>query len=228
MEKKLNSNYENLIKLYLRLKGYLTSNLILHSEIKGFSASELDIIGIRMPLHNQDFRKVQIEDYMESSNDSIEILIADVKNVNSLFRAKFNDGLSNNLESIKQLIGWIGVFNNENKSLIDKFKYFLNLSINDLNGFATFQEVTDFGKFTFKFTIFCPNLNKWDGNGFKYIHGEEIMDFIWECLNKQTEIESCSRSYNYENWNEFEEYIRFFKNSIQKPTIKDFEKEFNK
>ena len=46
--------------------------------------------------------------------------------------------------------------------------------------------------------------------------------------NQLIEIESCSRSYNYENWNEFEEYIRFFKNSIQKPTIKDFEKEFNK
>jgi hypothetical protein len=227
MGKELNLNYETLVKLYLRLKGYLVSNLIIHSEIHGNNASELDIIAIRMPLHNQNFRKVQIEDYMESSNDSIEILIADVKNVNSLKKAKFNNGLKDNFKSIEQLIGWIGITNIENKLFIDKFYKYLNLSVDDLNGFATFHENTTFGKFTFKFTIFCPNLDKWNGSGYKYIHGEEIINFIWECLNNQKEIESCSRNYNYENWDEYEKYVRFFKNSLTKPTIIDFEKEFN-
>lgn len=47
----MGNGYESLTKLYLRLKGYVVTNLILHPEIDGKSKPELDIVAMRMPHH---------------------------------------------------------------------------------------------------------------------------------------------------------------------------------
>lgn len=227
MNKKLNTHYEKIANLYLRLKGYMTTNLIIHSDEPNCSNSELDILGIRMPFHLQVDRKVEVIDYLESSTDNIEIIIADVKNIKNIKKLQFNDGLRKKDESIEKLINWIGITNTEN-DLINKFKDCLNLHrLSNDDGFKVFDEKTPIGKFTFKFTFFCPSLPKWNGKGFKYIHGEEMFDFIWECLNTKFLIDTCSRKYNFANWNEYEEYVRFFKNAESKITIEDFEKYFD-
>ena len=223
----MDKHYENLTKLYLRLKGYLVSNLIIHSDQKGTARSEVDIVGVRMPFHLQEYRWVNVEDYLECSTSSIEIIIGDVKNITSLENVEFNKGLRRDPESIKQLVNWLGMFESIDNVVLKKFEHFLNLHrLTDLNGFAAFEENLSVGKFTFKFTFFCPSLPKWNGKGFKYIHGEEIINFIWECLNIK-EIETCSRTYNFVHWNEFEAYVRFFKNSENKVTKEDFEQYFN-
>ena len=67
MKNKLDTHYENLSNLYLRLKGYVVTNLIIHSKTQGNLKSELDILGIRMPFHLQENRKVNVSDYLESS-----------------------------------------------------------------------------------------------------------------------------------------------------------------
>lgn len=117
----MDKHYESLSRLYLRLKGFLTSNLILHSEEDGNSRSELDIVAIRMPFHSQEYRWVDIEDYLECDDSRIEILIADVKNYSKIERVEFNKGLRKDKESIKQLVDWLGIYENvtdkESKSL---------------------------------------------------------------------------------------------------------------
>ena len=226
MKKNLDTHYENLSNLYLRLKGYVVTNLIIHSETQGNLKSELDILGIRMPFHLQENRKVNVPDYLESSLENIEIIIADVKNIKNIDNVKFNEGLRKNDTSILQLIAWIGISNQEN-DLLNKFKESLDLhNKTELNGFQCFNENLSFGKFSFKFTFFCPQLSKWNGKGFKYIHGDEIIDFIWECLNTIDIIDTCSRKYSFENWNHYEEYVRFFKSTKTKITIKEFEEHF--
>ena len=75
MNKNLDKHYENISKLYLRLKGYVVTNLILHSEKSGNLKTELDILGIRMPFHLQENRQVNLFDYLESSKENIEIII---------------------------------------------------------------------------------------------------------------------------------------------------------
>lgn len=225
MNKNLDKHYENISKLYLRLKGYVVTNLILHSEKSGNLKTELDILGIRMPFHLQENRQVNLFDYLESSKENIEIIIADVKNTKNIDNVKFNDGLRKDDLSIKELIDWIGI-SNENNDLSSKFKNSLNLHSNELTGFESFQETSSIGNFLFKFTFFCPSLEKWNGKGFKYIHGEEIIEFIWECLNTTKEIDSCSRIYNFKNWNEYEEYVLFFKSTETKTTKIQFEEYF--
>ena len=75
----MDKHYELLTRLYLRLKGFLVSNLILHSDQDGNSKSELDIVAIRMPFHLQEYRWVEVPDFLNSADDRIEILIGDVK-----------------------------------------------------------------------------------------------------------------------------------------------------
>lgn len=223
----MDTHYENLTRLYLRLKGFLVSNLILHSNKDGDLRSELDIVAVRMPFHSQDYRWVHVEDYLECSDSNIEIIIGDVKNYSKLEDVEFNRGLRRYRDSIKQLIDWLGVYENVDDNVIDKFERYLNLHREkDWDGFAQFNEVTTLGKFRFKFTFFCPSLPKWNNNGFKYINGEELIDFVWECLNETKKIETCSRRYSIGRWNELEEYVAFFKGKDKKVTLQEFEDTF--
>ncbi len=223
----MDKQYEYLTKLYLRLKGFLVSNLIIHSEKKGDSDAEIDIVGIRMPFHLQEDRQVNVDDNLECSNDRIEIIIADVKNTSNIKKVKFNEGLRNSLKSIEKLIHWLGCYEDVTSDIIKKFEKYLNLHrVSNWNGFAQFTEDLPIGKFNLKFTFFCPSLPEWEGEGFKYINGTEMLNFIWECLNDKKIIENCSRTYNYEGWNELEKYVRFFKNTENQFKLADFEEYF--
>lgn len=223
----MNKHYEFLTKLYLRLKGYVVTNLIIHSDVQGNSMSEIDILGIRMPFHFQEDRQVNVIDDLECFPDRIEILIADVKNTKNLSQVKFNKGLRNEEESIKKLVGWLGCYEILSDEILKKFSLHLNLHANNqLNDFSQFNDDLKVGLFNFKFTFFCPSLDIWNGKGFKYINGTQMIDFIWECLNEKEIIETCSRRYNFEGWNEFTDYIKFFKESKTKVVLSDFEKKF--
>jgi hypothetical protein len=220
----MDKHYESLARLYLRLKGYIASNLILHSDQGGNSKSELDVVAVRMPHHAQEYRWVNVPDYLECSDSRVEILLGDVKNYAQLDNVEFNKGLRRDRESIRQLIDWLGVYENVTEEQIDKFESNLNLHRNkELNGFAEFNEDLPLGKFKFKFTFFCPSLTEWNGKGFKYIHGKEMIDFAWECLNETKKIKTCSRRYDFGGWNELEYYVRFFKGKQGEVTIKEFE-----
>ena len=220
----MDKHYESLARLYLRLKGFLASNLILHSAEEGNSKSELDIIAIRLPFHSQEYRWVEVHDYLECSDTSIEILIADVKNSSKLERVRFNEGLRTDLAAIKQLIDWLGIYESVEPTKIETFQQYLNLNrIKELDGFGGFEEDLKLGRFKLKFTFFCPSLPPWNGTGFKYVHGLEIIDFMWECLNETRKIKTCSRRYDFGGWNELEPYVRFFKGKTTKVSLNDFE-----
>ena len=224
----MDKHYEILAKLYLRLKGFLVSNLIIHSNKEGDLKSELDIIAMRMPFHSQEYRWVNTVDYLECSDSRIEIIFADVKNYAKITDVQFNKGLRRYRDSIKQLIDWIGIYKVVDEDLIDKFEKYLNAhrKENKWNGFPQFTEDSDIGKFVLKFTFFCPSLPKWNGEGFQYINGEEMVDFIWECLNETKKIKTCSRRYSFGSWNELEKYVLFFKGQKPKVTLHDFENHF--
>ena len=224
----MDKHYEYLTKLYLRLKGFIVSNLIIHSETQGDSDSEIDIIGIRMPFHLQEDRQVDVPDELECSNSRIEIIIADVKNCKKIKNVKFNRGLRRNRDSIRKLVNWIGCIPEIDEDIISEFEECLNLHrIKNLDNFVILKKKIDEGNFNIKFTFFCPSLADWNGKGFKYISGNQMIDFIWECLNDKNIIETCSRRYDFGGWNDLEDYVRFFKISEHKVTKQSFEQYFN-
>ncbi len=220
----MDKHYELLARLYLRLKGFVVTNLIIHSDVPGSLRSELDIVAIKMPFHAQNFRQVAAKDYLETSSDRIEIIIGDVKNYISLKAVQFNKGLRSDRESIAQLISRLGIYETVDQEKIELFDRYLNIHRDrSLNGFASYEEDLPLGKFTIKFMFFCPSLPAWNGNGFKYIHGDEMIEFAWECLNEASAVQTCSRRYDFGRWNELESYVRFFKGKAEKITIAEFE-----
>jgi len=225
--KNLDKHYELLSKLYLRLNGYIVSNLIIHSNENGNSNSELDILGIRMPFHKQTDRKVSTSAFLECRKDRIEIIIADVKNKTNPKNIKFNDGLRKKDSSIKKLIEWIGCYEKIDNKCLEKFKLYLNSHKSDnLISFAQFKEDFTFGSVNFKFTFFCPQLNKWNKRGYKYIDYSEMSNFIWKCLNNNEPIDTCSRVYSFKGWDVFENYVTFFKGYKESPSRSEFENHF--
>lgn len=137
-----NTHYEYLSKLYLRLNGYIVSNLIIHSNEIGASKSELDIIGIRMPYHNQIDRNVTTSEFLECRKDCIEIIIADVKNVKNNNKVKFNDGLRKHNSSVFKLIEWLGIYEKNEKDCVEKFKLYLNSHGSEkFKSFTQFEEI---------------------------------------------------------------------------------------
>jgi hypothetical protein len=112
---------ERLVNLFLRLNGYLQSGYIPHSEKWGNAGTDVDRIGIRFPNHSQEERKIFCYKNLEIPNESIDIILAEVKN-NSL---KFNDTLTKVEKRAeinwKQILNWIGLFDDEQiKNLIPK------------------------------------------------------------------------------------------------------------
>lgn len=224
MSNEINFHYEYIFKLYLRLNGFLSSNLILHSPIKSNINSEIDIIACKMPYHFQSDRRVD-ELISFNKNERICILIADIKNVNKVDKVEFNKSLRNSNDSITKLIEWLGLYKNINDELIEKFKQFLNHhnSINNIDEFIGFNEDFEFGKINIVFTFFCPSLEKWNGKGYKYLNFDDVFDFIWKCLNTNDVIETCAREYTLQGWNELKKYVDFFKDQKTKPTKEMFE-----
>ena len=227
MNREFDSILEELSRLYLRLNGFINQNLIIHSGKKGESCGELDIIGIRLPFHLQKDREVDTSPILEVSKKRIQIIVGDCKNYKNRNDLEFSP-IRKNRECIEKLINWIGLQEKGDEALIEKFESCLNVHRNKkIIGFPTIELDRSYGKFDIKFIFFCPSLEKWDGTGFKYIHGQEIFDFIFQCLNKFDEKKHCSKTYNYENWNNFEWIIRYFKGRTSSGTIDDFEKEYN-
>ncbi len=226
MDKEFDSVLEELSRLYLRLNGFIVQNLIIHSDKNGQSCGELDIIGIRLPYHSQNDRKVGTSPILEVSKDKIQMIIGDCKNYKKRNDIKFSP-IRKNRECIEKLINWIGLQDKYDNSFLEKFESYLNIHRNrNFVGFPTIELETSYARFNIKFVFFCPSLEEWDGCKFKYIHGQEMFDFIFKCLNKIDKIEDCSRTYNYNNWNNYQWIIRYFKDRTTAGTLYDFEQSY--
>ena len=228
MNREFDSVLEELTRLYLRLNGFINQNLIIHSDVNGESCGELDIIGVRFPFHSQSDREVDTSPILEASKDKIQIIIGDCKNFDKRENLKFSP-LRKKKECIEKLFNWIGLQEKCDDKLIENFESCLNVHRKkNFLGFPTINLDTSYAKFDIKFIFFCPSLEEWDGNSFKYVHGQEIFNYTFRCLNKIDSIERCSRTYNYENWNNYQWLIRYFKDRTSAGTIEDFKNDYKK
>lgn len=206
---------ERIVDLYLRLNGYFTSGLIIHSEDWGKQSTEIDNIAVRFPKHLQKDRKVNCSKYLEIPNN-IDILICEVKSKKQ--ELQFNKPLINpdNLEVWEKMLNWIGLFSK---------KQIVNLK-KDLNSLVQTEEnvknknfkfvtiTTDFGKISIRPIVFSPERNVPQKNQIKYIHGNEIIDFIWKCLCPKEKRNSCSTMYDLTSWGtELYPIVKIFKDA---------------
>lgn len=225
----MGEHYEQLASLYLRLNGFVSSNLIIHSDKKGSNKSELDHVAFRMPLHRQPDRNQPTSSYLELPDDRIQIIIGDSKSTKHPSDVLFNKGLSDDDESIEKLLEWIGIFDIIDEDLVHAIREKLSQRIgDDIDGYNRYNHETEFGRFQLTFLFFCPYLEAPESGQLKYIHGQEMLDYCWACLNKANKPSTCARTYSLTNWNDLTRYVEYFKNIKAPGSMSEFISELSK
>lgn len=202
--------------LYLRLNGYFTTGFIVHSEEKDVDG-EIDIIGIRFPLHEQDDTTHNSSEFLENSAN-IDLIIAEVKSKGQSL--KFNDSLRtkdyDSIKSIKKILLWTGLLNTKIADDVSQEIYQL-IQTEENSKLKTFRSTetlkTDFGHLTIRPILFSPERYS-TNNADKFINWTKINSFIWKCLcPSESEIRvECKTRYAFEAWGTgLEEVVRVYK-----------------
>lgn len=217
---------EGLVNLYLRLNGYFTTGLIIHSSVKGKNETELDVVAVRFPFHNQGDRVIGCSEYLQIPTNKIDIIIGEVKSGEQ--RIQFNKSLRDNKNSIEKVVKWIGAFdhNEINKIIDDIHGKIKPKSIIKENGF----DVINSGDYSIRPIIFCVDRPEARPNQKRFIYGQLMLDYIWECLRPESERASCSTTYDFNQWGRsLQPIITYFKDKNKKTvgTINDYYSYFN-
>lgn len=203
---------ENIVKLYLRLNGYISTGLIIHSPEKTISG-EIDIIAIRFPYHNQNDTEHNSSTFLEIPN-SIDVIIGEVKSHG--ISLKFNKSLRNeNLIPLSKVIKWIGLFKEEQIPEIAQNLLLLIKPVENSNktSFSSLIIKTEFGQISIRPILFSPesisNISKTD----KFVGWQEINNFLWGCLCPANIREQCGTRYDFSAWGSgISEIVKAYKN----------------
>ena len=210
---------EQLVKLFLRLNGYFTSGLIIHSNKKGNNKTELDILGVRFPYHKQIDRQVECSKYLDIPSHTIDIIIGEVKGLKA--GINFNAALYSDKETIEKLVNWLGMFSNDqiNQVQCDLQKILQPKQLSNSQKFNILEYTVDSINYTIRPILFCPDRPKPKNNQSRYVYGEILLGYIWECLRPEIFRDTCSTIYPTNMWGyDFTYLVEYFK-SENKRTV---------
>ncbi len=191
---------EDLVKLFLRLNGYFTTGLVIHSPSYGNNKTELDTLAIRLPYHSQSDRVVECSEYLQIPSGTIDIIIGEVKSGTESIQ--FNSALRDDKISIEKLLNWLGAFDrDEINSVIDDLQGAMATEvINNPENFKCLNIQSKSGNYSIRPIIFSVDRQHPRKNQSRFVYGQLMLDFIWHCL-RPTEIRpTCSTIYDLNMW----------------------------
>lgn len=196
--------YEALVALYLRLNGYFTTGLILHTE-RGArnNRGQVDWLALRAPFHAQEARNVPVSEFLKLREGLGDILVCEVKSSLRPFNGSLQDPAS-----IADVLRWAGAFPEADiHELVNE--------LTPLFGDGATSEARAAGVVKGDFRIrplLCyPSRKRAEGDGWVLCE-DEVMQFLDQCLNPRHAPVTCGRRYAYELWGEaFEDIVRWFK-----------------
>jgi hypothetical protein len=198
---------ELLSKLYLRLNGYLLTGLIVHA--RQGNAAEIDIIAVRFPNSNDTEREIGHSEWLQIPTDKIDIIIGEVKSGNPTI--KFNVPLiQNRHDAIRKILRWIGLFTDDE---ITSLTPQLHRNIQDyLNPITDeFPTLPSFPNSVIRCIFFAPEQGEPNHAQRRYVYGQVMLDYIWNCLCPDFKRIDCDHHYDYNLWNEYEPIVRYLK-----------------
>ena len=213
---------EILCMLYLRLNGYLTTSLIVHSSIKNKNLTQVDIIGVRFPFHKQQERNVNSSPYLKIPENTIDIVICEVKG--SSAGIQFNDPLKSNEQALELIFKWIGAITPKNYlDIKHKLKNLFSSNNIDHDNFP--EVITQLGSsnVSIRAILFAPDRQAVRPNQRYFVHGREIMAYIHQCVHGP-DREYCSTHYDFDLWGPYyKDIIRWFKTRQDCKTFSELE-----
>lgn len=199
--------HEILAQLYLRLNGYFTTGLILHSPEWGQARTEIDCLAIRHPYHCQSERGVGTSDFLGTHDGETDLILCEVKSDPKLL--KFNHPVRNDFEALRAALRWAGIFTEEQAGLVaDRLQPLLQ---DDVPLDVVRVGVVE-GSFRVRPLLCCPPCSevatdKW------CLPGTEIFRFADQCFNPPERRDSCSTRYNFHQWSyPFTPVVTYLKN----------------
>lgn len=199
---------EALATLYLRLNGYFTTGLILHSPDWGTNRTDLDCVGIRNPNHSQPERGIESSKFLGIQQGEVDLVICEVKSDPA--ELAFNKGLRNDLEAICALLWWVGAFDaTQVESVAKRLQPLLQDGVAPEDARNGVIE----GSCRIRPLLCCPALPEEKSRDRWCLTEAEIFRFANECFNPAVKRDSCSTRYNFQQWGyAFVPLITYFKN----------------
>lgn len=195
--------YAALATLYLRLCGYFTTGLILHSATRGQNEGEIDCLAVRHPWHDQSARMVPLPAFLDLRDELIDLILCEVKSSAPAFNESIRDEAN-----IADVLRWAGVLPEAKiLSVAPKLAALLE-SGTDSN--AACQGIVE-GNVRVRALLCCPpplqeNPQIW------CLTGDEIFRFIHLCMDTKNAPPTCARRYAYDLWGEpYSRIVRWFK-----------------
>ena len=199
--------HEVLATLYLRLNGYFTTGLILHSNEWGQARTEIDCLAIRHPHHLQPERCVETAEFLRTRQAEIDLILCEVKS--SPDDLRFNDPIRTDVEAICAALRWSGLLEEEQvRSVAERLQPLLQGGV---PAEVSRRGIVE-GACRVRPLLCCPPCHESDPNRW-CLTGSEIFRFVRQCFNPPTPRDSCSTRYNFQQWGyPFTPIVRVFKN----------------
>lgn len=214
-QKELSRLQEKLVALYLRLNGYFTTGLIIHSDKDSKIDGEIDIIGVRFFNHKQEDRIIDCSEHLEIPKEThIDIIIGEVKG-GIKGKLQFNESLRINENRRYKLLTWLGFLNDNDISSISEALR-IKIAPKQVNNSKKFERIdykSELGIISIRPIIFAPDRKLPRVNQPKYINGQTIIDYCWKCFRPEQKRDTCETDYTWvNNWGEqFEPLVKYFK-----------------
>jgi len=209
-QKQKSAIQENLLALYLRLNGYFTTGLIVHSSEKGKNRTEIDSLAVRFPYNSEPQREILPSKYIKTSCQYVDLLICEVKSRGQQLR--FNENLYKTKDALIDVLRWAGMFK-ENDVLILAKNLQSELAPNNLKKNKMPEIVgPDYSKTRIRGVLCSPERWEKRNNQNWFINGKELFDYIHKCLRPSIARSKCSTKYDYTLWTpKLEPIVKYFK-----------------
>jgi len=198
--------HEVLVTLYLRLNGYFTTGLIVHSGSWGNARTEIDCLAIRHPNHEQPERGLKTDLFLNPPKKMIDLLLCEVKS--NPQHVYFNESIRTNREALHAALRWTGVFTEEQViSVAARLQPLFQADVSAKEASAGIIE----GSCRVRPLLCCPPSR--DPIGDRWcLTGSEIFPFINKCFNPPERRVSCSTQYDFNLWGyPFASIVQHFK-----------------
>jgi hypothetical protein len=155
----------------------------------------VDCFAIRHPKHSQPERCVETSPFLAVPKAEVDLIICEAKS--SPQNIKFNESLRTDLEVIRALLRWAGVFDEEKIESVAVLLQPLLQSGVPLD--AVRNGVVESGC-RVRALLCCPSCSEGDCADRWCLVGSELFRFVNLCFNPEVKRKNSSTRYNFEQW----------------------------
>ena len=198
---------EMLAALYLRLNGYFTTGLIVHSPEWGQAGTEFDCLAIRHRHHVQADREVGTSSFLAPPEDATDLIVCEVKS--NADHIGFNQSVQNDPELLGGMLSWSGLFEGAECSRVaEQLRPLLGESVT----LDAAKKGVMVGECRIRGLLCCPSASLADIGGRWCLESSEILGFAHQCFNPENRRDTCSTRYNFQQWSyAFSPLVKFLK-----------------